>query len=175
MKTEQIAALDHIAILVDDLSLALELCSEKNWPIGKRERFEGEGTEEVYIGHANRSRLLLMQAIGPGPYQNALQKRGEGVHHFGLVCEDLSAFVSQLKTLGWTEHRRSQILWDKIGSFWLQHIGLPFLEISESKTFPLLDFSMVFPLPEILFDILPGLENGPPSINFMDSLRCRVT
>lgn len=161
MKIDQKIALDHIAILVEDLASAVAFCDEKNWPLGPRERFEGEGTEECYIGNDGESKLLLMEAIGPGPYQNALTKRGPGIHHLGFVCEDAKTFGAQMTALGWTEHRDAECLWHETKTLWMQQSGLPLLEIFETKTFPILDFSIRYPFPEAVVTALPGLQNGP--------------
>ncbi len=113
--------LDHVAILVRDLQPALRHPGWRSFPIGPAEEFPAEGTREVYIGEKTNhcARVLLMQPIGPGPYQTALERRGPGLHHLALSVSDVACFASGLSRSGWYLHPGS-LAWLRDGkAAWL--------------------------------------------------------
>jgi len=116
---------DHVAVLVEDLEQALgELGTlrELAHPI---EEFPGEGTREVYLGNG-RSRLLLLQAIGPGPYRRALEARGPGLHHLAFQAPEPRRLLAALP--GWLLHPHS--LESRPQTLWASRPGLPLVELS---------------------------------------------
>ena len=155
-------SLDHIAILVSNLSRAIHAAYDLDWEVGDSVRFEGEGSEEVYIGKEGFSRLLFIQAIGPGPYQDAMEKRGPGIHHLGIGCKNVKNYTNSLKQSGWREHAQSAHLWEQTQSFWLQRSGAPLLEISKKAEILELDYGCRFPFrdQEALRGLARGIENG---------------
>ena len=94
-------ALNHVAFLVQSIEHALERNSFSSVDVGEIEAFPSEGTRELYVGSPAMGRILFMQAIAEGPYQRALEKRGEGLHHIALDVESIDAFVSQISGSGW--------------------------------------------------------------------------
>jgi hypothetical protein len=122
---------DHVAVLVEEIESAVE-----TWglPIdGTIEEFPREGTRELYCGADGASfRLLLMQPIGPGPYERAMAKRGAGLHHIAFCVPDLSRYVNDLEGSGWLMHPASLRLRDTNRQVWLCRPGVPVLiELNE--------------------------------------------
>lgn len=102
------AVLNHVALLVSSIEETLEKLEFPSDVIGQIEEFPNEGTRELYIGgSAQMGRLLLMQAIGDGPYLSAYQKRGPGLHHLAIDVANLEQFASSLSGAGWLLHPRS--------------------------------------------------------------------
>lgn len=119
---------DHIGILVCDVMAGLESLPPEDWPIGEIETFPQEGTKEVYIGPASASgRLLLLEPIGEGPYRDALQKRGPGLHHIAINVDDVMAFTGRISGSGWYLHAKSLITFEKHHTVWLARPGVPLL------------------------------------------------
>jgi hypothetical protein len=92
----RISAIDHGALLVrsvDRATLVQELLGGGS--VGANGTFPGEGTAEIDVVASDRgAHLLLVEAIGPGPFQRALEKRGPGLHHLALVAGDVPAAVA---------------------------------------------------------------------------------
>lgn len=125
--------LDHVAVLVEDIKSVVEA-----WKLpGAQsiEDFPQEGTRELYCGATSRSgRVLLMQPIGPGPYQRAMAKRGPGLHHVALSVDDLIGFVSSVEDSGWLLHPKSLDSYEKNRQAWLCRPGVPCLvELNEAS------------------------------------------
>ena len=55
--------LDHVALLVGEIEIALPRLEALGLAVGAIESFPGEGTREVYLG-VGPGRLLLMQPLG---------------------------------------------------------------------------------------------------------------
>lgn len=55
-----------------------------DFQMGPEEKWEGEGTLEIYIEREKGNSLLLMEPIRAGAYQHALEKRGPGLHHLAI-------------------------------------------------------------------------------------------
>ncbi len=108
------SVLNHVSFLVESIESVMENSSFSDDSIGKVKEFPGEGTRELYIDNDNQmGRLLLMQAIGDGPYKRALEKRGAGLHHIALDVEDIDSFVDQLNSSGWQLHPKSLSFYNK--------------------------------------------------------------
>ena len=72
-------------------------------------------------------RLLLLEAMGPGPYQSALERRGSGLHHIALRTADLPRFTQEIKGSGWYLHPESIHSLTAYDTLWLARPGVPFL------------------------------------------------
>lgn len=124
--------LDHVALLVRNLESSRAASASLGFAVQEIQSFPE--TIESYIGESSRSsRLLLMQASGPGSYQRALEKRGPGVHHFGVVVPSMKKFLSQLKGTGWFIHPVSALKIETGGDVYLARPGAPLLEVSEAE------------------------------------------
>lgn len=103
-----VPALSHVAALVPSAERAAALCRSLGWAPGPVEDFPSEGTREVYVGPpGSDARLLLMEAIGPGPYRRALEKRGPGLHHVAVDVASIDDAVAGLAGSGWLLHPAS--------------------------------------------------------------------
>ena len=117
--------LDHVAVLTD--SLEREIVDHSEWTPGPIETFEAEGTREVYLGNDGRPKLLFLQAIGDGPYRNAEQKRGCGLHHVCFKTADIEKGLNALNGSGWRMHRCSITTFRTSKTVWLIHSDAKFL------------------------------------------------
>ena len=95
-------------MLVPSAETAAAVCKARKWELGPVEDFPSEGTREVHVGpRASDALLLLMEAIGRGPYRNALEKRGPGLHHVAVNVASLDDYVASLAGSGWLVHPAS--------------------------------------------------------------------
>ena len=129
MKTKIIPS--HVALLVLSARKAANYLKQFDFKIGYENRFEGEGTLEIYIEHGKNNSLLLMEAIGAGPYQRALEKRGPGFHHLAIDVQNIESFIDSISGSGWLLHPRS-FKTIKHQTVYLARPGFPFLiEVQE--------------------------------------------
>ena len=161
--------LDHVGVLVADLSAALPLaCARLELEAGPVESFPDEGTRECYLG-SGPARLLLLEAIGPGPYRSALERRGPGLHHLGY--QFAGPLQESLPLLpGWLLHPHSLVSMSQ-GTLWLARPGVPLLlEITRGETAAPSDLVVEVPVSASdaarLFPHLPGLRStiGEPAL-----------
>lgn len=158
-----ILKLDHIAILLRSIASAQSrlppelICHDI-------ETFESEGTKEQYIdfSESDDRRLLLMEAIGDGPYMRALQKRGPGLHHFGCATDSLNDAIEHFSKTGLLLHPIS-LKTVKKRVVWMCRPGIPFLiELCEypdltQEEESLLSIQMQN-APQTEIDWIPGLK-----------------
>jgi len=112
--------LDHVAVLVTDIHEALAALAPAPGLTGEPQSFPAEGTREIYLGSPEQTgRLLLLEAIGPGPYARALARRGPGLHHLALRVDDVRAYTAALADAGWYLHARSLDLYVETGLAYL--------------------------------------------------------
>lgn len=119
--------LDHIALLVRDMDRAINAVERLRLCPGDVSDFADEGTRECYVGSPDESgRLLLMQALGPGPYQTAFNKRGPGLHHLAYRVRGLPELEEELGQLGWNRLAHAHLR-----DVWYARKGSLLLEISD--------------------------------------------
>lgn len=150
---------DHIAFLTNRLETVAEslpgFCAA-----GPIEYFPGEGTREQYVEveGINSPKLLLIQPAGEGPYLNAIQKRGPGLHHIGCITKSIKEMVPHLS--------RHRLLLHPVSidtvqnrTVWLCRPEVPFLiEVSEKDESAKNASQARLLLPSAL--IVPGFING---------------
>ena len=120
--------LDHVGILVNSAVESARLFSARGIDAGAPDDFPSEGTREVYVGpDSNDGRVLLIEAIGPGPYRSAMERRGPGLHHVALGVLDVESFVEGLCGSGWYLHPASLNAFLDTKSVWLTRPGVPVL------------------------------------------------
>lgn len=131
------ARFNHVAFLVPSVRATAESTELKAFPIGPAEKWEGEGTLEIYVGpDKSVGRLLLMEPLTDGAYCRAMEKRGPGLHHIAIDVLDLEAYVSCLSGTGWLLHPRSFETMKATRTVWLARPGIPMLvEIQERAEF----------------------------------------
>lgn len=122
----------HVAVLVPSASRAAAHLAELGFEIGPAQEWHEEGTLEVYVEKQRSNALLLMEAVGPGPYQDALAKRGPGLHHLAIDVLDVRGFVGSLSGSGWLLHPRSLETLTSTRTAFLARPGFPALiEVQE--------------------------------------------
>lgn len=159
--------LDHISILVPSIDLGLSEFHIPGLSVGTIDQFEDIGTQEVYLGDPDLLGLVLLQApIGPGPYQRALEKRGPGLHHLGILTENFPKTNDLLTQLGWFIHPSSLNRYRKNSMVYYVRPGVGvILEIIPKPTItirPYLVSSVAIPVREGLNGLIEGL--GIPQI-----------
>lgn len=125
--------INHIAFLVGSAEASAEVLRRNGVHAGPPQNFEGEGTREMYAGGEELGcRILLMQAIGEGPYKRALVKRGPGLHHIAVDVPSLEEFLSGLASSGWLLHPASVKTMAASRTAYLARPGMPMLiEVQE--------------------------------------------
>ena len=122
-----ILRLDHIAILTADLNqVASHL---PTWlSLHELEEQPSEGTLEQYAcsDFPNDPCILLMQAISPGPYLNAFNKRGAGLHHFAYATDAIDEAVDFFAGCGLLLHPISLKTYSS-QVVWMCRPGIPFM------------------------------------------------
>lgn len=115
---------DHIAFVVRSIEQTLARMGLPDLH-DDIEEFPSEGTRELYVGQPDQpGKLLLMQPIADGPYQRALDKRGEGLHHVALFAGDIPAWLSSPAASGWFLHPSSLQSFARAGCVWLCRPGV---------------------------------------------------
>lgn len=119
--------LHHIAVLTHSLSAVAESLPSELARLGV-DTFPNEGTQEQYIdlSPSGRPSLLLIEAIGDGPYRRALQKRGAGLHHFGFMTDRINAAVDYFAQHRLLLHPITLKTFEQ-GVIWMCRPEMPFL------------------------------------------------
>ena len=130
------AQLSHVAFLVSSVQKAAELPTGLDLTVGPAEKWEGEGTLEIYVGEDSfTSRLLLMEAVKDGAYQRALKKRGPGLHHIAVDVLNLEEYIGNLSGSGWFLHPKSLETIKHTKTAYLARPGMPtMIEVQERDT-----------------------------------------
>lgn len=125
--------LDHVAVLVTDLSESKKNIKGWGFHIQTEQQFDAEGTREYYVGESDRpSRLLMLQPVKDGPYRKTLEKRGTGLHHIGITVFSLTEFQRNLPGTGWELHPANQAGLDTGATLFFFSKNVPLiLEVSE--------------------------------------------
>jgi hypothetical protein len=160
--------LDHVAFLVADLGRVLERLAARGLAGDGVREYKKEGTRESYVsGGAGTGRLLLLQAIGPGPYERALAKRGPGLHHVALAVPSLACFARGLAESRWLVHPWSLRNGEKLPDLWLCRGGVrALIEIMEDPQPAAGGNRPVAFITRVDLPVQPGLEG------LLDSLAC---
>ena len=155
------AQLSHVAFLVSSVAESSAFTTHLGFYNGPAERFEGEGTLEVYVGDPKQNgRLLLMEAIHDGAYRHALLKRGPGLHHVAIDVLDLESYISDLSGSGWFLHPRSLETIEKSRTAYLARPGIAMLiEVQEREKLDVeTRFITKIELPSSRFDVVRTLD-----------------
>jgi methylmalonyl-CoA/ethylmalonyl-CoA epimerase len=93
--------LDHVAILVSDLDAAIALYRDVyGLTLSEVEEVPSEKVKVAIFGRG-AGRIELVAPTGPdSPMAQALQKRGEGLHHICLEVPDIARAMAALKAAG---------------------------------------------------------------------------
>lgn len=122
----------HVAVLVPSVRKAADYLRQFKFEIGEEGTFEE--TREIYVQGSERNSLLLMEAKDTGSYQEALKKRGPGIHHLAIDVLDIEKFLSSLSGSGWLLHLNSLKTIKNYQTAYLARPGFPALiEVQEKK------------------------------------------
>jgi methylmalonyl-CoA/ethylmalonyl-CoA epimerase len=93
--------LDHVAILVADLDAAVKLFRDVyGLELAEIEDVPSEKVRVAIFGHG-AGRIELFSPSGPdSPMHEALEKRGEGLHHVCLEVPDVEKAMASLRAQG---------------------------------------------------------------------------
>jgi len=118
--------LSHLGILVPSVEKAAIPFAEKNFFVNPTKTFELEGTREKYIGSfkTHSGLPLLIEPFKDGPYQSAMNRRGTGIHHFGIDVLNFDEFLNIAMNAGWRVHPLGNTMW-------LMHSGVPLIEVQQ--------------------------------------------
>jgi hypothetical protein len=120
--------LNHVALLVKSAEKTAEILRASQFVVGPQEKWEGEGTLEIYVGEeSKRGRLLLMEPYKEGAYQRAMNRRGPGLHHIAIDVNDLEGYIESLSSAGWLLHPKSAQSIAKQRTAWFSSPGVPAL------------------------------------------------
>ncbi len=136
MRQQRSPILNHIAVLTSSVERSAASLNEKGLQVGPAQEFPGEGTKEIYVGdlQSQRSLLLLMEPIATGSYQQALSKRGPGLHHLAIDVSSLNEFIHSLTGTGWFLLPQSVKSITEQKTAWLARPGFPALiEVQERE------------------------------------------
>lgn len=97
-----IKRLDHIAIAVPDLELAIQrFCEDLGLPLAGREDVIGQKTTTAFLPIDGTRIELIHPMNGQGAVQKFLEKRGGGLHHLCFETDALDADIVRLKEKGY--------------------------------------------------------------------------
>lgn len=131
-KSSQKMVPSHVALLLPSVRKAADYLRRFDLQIGPEDVFEAEGTKEIYVEYGKQNSLLLLEAIGPGPYQNALKKRGPGLHHLAIDVLNVEEFLTGLPKDGWKVHEITTKTLKQSRTAWLFYPGFPgLIEVQE--------------------------------------------
>jgi methylmalonyl-CoA/ethylmalonyl-CoA epimerase len=93
--------LDHVAIAVEDLDLALaQFRAQYGVEALRREVVEDQGVEEAMLA-VGGSHIQLLQPLAPDtPVGRYLERRGEGLHHVAFAVADIEVALAHLRAKG---------------------------------------------------------------------------
>lgn len=97
-----ILRLDHVAVAVPDLEVAIRRFSDDlGVPLAGREDVPSEQTATAFLPIEGTRIELVHPLAGEGPIAKFLEKRGPGLHHLCFATDDLDGDVGRLRAKGY--------------------------------------------------------------------------
>lgn len=97
-----IVGLDHIAIAVGDLQVAIQrFADDLGLTLEGTEDVEAAQTTTAFFPLPGTSIELIHPLRGGGPVATHLEKRGEGLHHVAFRTDDILADMERLSSKGY--------------------------------------------------------------------------
>ena len=128
-------SLSHVALLVPSVEKAAAYLRTFKFDIGDLSEFESEGNREIYVEFEKCNSLLLLEPLKDGPYQQALKKRGPGLHHIAIDVLNIEDFILSISGSGWLLHPVSLKTLKDSKTAYLAKPGFPSLiEVQEKKS-----------------------------------------
>ena len=157
--------LDHIAILTTSLEKCIDQLPASVYPQAIEEQ-PTEGTREQYVSVQveDGPALLFLEAIQPGPYQTALEKRGPGLHHLGCTTDSIDEVIGHFSSSGLLLHPISLKTYAR-EAVWMCRPGVPYLielyklssGISQSEVGVLIELPKTTSVAECCNQCIPGV------------------
>jgi len=95
--------IDHVAIAVRDLEAAIDYYRRAfGAEVEHREVVESDGVEEALLKVAESYVQLLTPTREDSPVAQAIEKRGEGLHHIGYRVNDCAEALASMLAAGAT-------------------------------------------------------------------------
>ncbi len=125
--------LDHLCILVKNVEDVRNYFVNKEIKVGNIMKNPSE--KRFYVdGGRERAKLLFVEVLGPGSFYNSLKKHGYGIHHAGIVVDNIRKFLEKIKSEGWYLNTISIDTYEEKRKVWLTRPGYPILlEVFEDK------------------------------------------
>ncbi len=125
--------LDHLCILVKNVEDVRRYFINKQIKVG--EIIINESEKRFYVdGGKERAKLLFVQVLGEGSFNDSLEKHGFGIHHAGIVVKNIRKFLGDIKSKGWYLNTISIDTYEEKKKVWLTRPGYPILlEVFEDK------------------------------------------
>lgn len=95
--------IEHIGIAVKSLSVAIPLYEKLlNTPCYKVETVENQGVETAFFKTGPNKIELLAATREDSPIAKFIEKKGEGIHHYAFLVDDIAAEIERLEAEGFT-------------------------------------------------------------------------
>ncbi len=96
MRTSPVAGIDHVGLLVRDIDASIPYFRDVlGMQVVGDDVNEQAAVRLVYLDAGNMI-LQLVSPYGPGPIADALEARGEGLHHLCFQVESIPAALEEL-------------------------------------------------------------------------------
>ena len=97
----QLTEIDHVAIAVADLEVAITYYEETfGCSVDHREVIEKDGVEEALLKVADSYVQLVTPIREDSPVAKYLATKGEGIHHIGFRVSDCAGALERVKAAG---------------------------------------------------------------------------
>ena len=101
MSKDLLTEIDHVAIAVHDLEVAITWYQEAfGATVDHRERVESDGVEEALLKVADSYIQLLTPTNDTSPVAKYLATKGEGLHHNGYRVANCAEALESIKAMG---------------------------------------------------------------------------
>jgi len=101
MSKDLLTEIDHVAIAVHDLEVAIPWYQEAfGATVDHRERVESDGVEEALLKVADSYIQLLTPTNDTSPVAKYLATKGEGLHHIGYRVANCAEALESIKAMG---------------------------------------------------------------------------
>ncbi len=117
--------LNHVAFLVPSVLRCAQRLAALGHHVGEIEAQPADGSKEVYVGPPSaEGSLLLVEPVGPGPFERARLKRGYGLHHVAIDVDDPAHYAVEVGKSGWLVHPKSIAYFAQNKSLFLARPGV---------------------------------------------------
>ncbi|MCK9481467.1 MAG: methylmalonyl-CoA epimerase [Bacteroidia bacterium] len=95
--------IEHIGIAVKDIKSAITLYEQLlNTPCYKKEEVPTQGVITAFFKTGENKIELLAPTNSDSPIAKFIEKRGEGIHHYAFLVENIESEIERLKDEGFT-------------------------------------------------------------------------